>query len=363
MNDEYVPEICVWEITLKCNMKCIHCGSAAGSAREKELSVDECLHVADDLIDLGCSRATFIGGEVFLYDGWEKVARRLSDGGAHVNIVTNAFLMGDKQIKEIKDANLTNVGISLDGMEESHNTIRNSKSSFQRVMKAFDALRKEDIPVSVVTSLLDFNFYDLEPLYNLLVEKEIPAWQIQIATAMGNMADRRAQLLDPSKVPLITRFIREKRNEQNMRVYAGDDIGYYDENELYLRGRPGVISAWQGCQAGLRVVGIDSIGNVKGCESLYSDVFIEGNLREESLKEIWTKEGNFAYNRNFDVSQLAGACEGCDKGPRCRGGCRGSCYFTTGYRFENPYCCYPGKRVNIKNSGPMMAKTLADNSR
>jgi hypothetical protein len=50
-------------------------------------------------------------------------------------------------------------------------------------MKAFDALKK-DIPVSVVTSLLDFNFYDLEPLYNLLVEKEIPAWQIQIATAM-----------------------------------------------------------------------------------------------------------------------------------------------------------------------------------
>ena len=81
-----------------------------------------------------------------------------------------------------------------------------------------------------------------------------------------------------------------------MRLYAGDDIGYYDENEMYLRNRPGTISSWRGCQAGLRVVGIDSVGNVKGCESLYSDEFIEGNLREESLRDIWCKEGNFAYN-------------------------------------------------------------------
>jgi MoaA/NifB/PqqE/SkfB family radical SAM enzyme len=87
------------EITLKCNMRCIHCGSAAGSAREKELSVDECLHVADDLIDLGCSRATFIGGEVFLYDGWEKVARSYLMAGPCQHS-DKRLLEGDKQIKE-----------------------------------------------------------------------------------------------------------------------------------------------------------------------------------------------------------------------------------------------------------------------
>ena len=65
------------------------------------------------------------------------------------------------------------------------------------------------------------------------------------------------------------------------------------------------------------------IGNIKGCESLYSDEFIEGNLREESLSEIWYKEDNFAYNRNFDISMLTGSCKGCDKGAICRGGQRG----------------------------------------
>jgi len=71
------------------------------------------------------------------------------------------------------------------------------------------------------------------------------------------------------------------------------------------------------------------------------------DLREESLTEIWTKEGNFAYNRNFEVSMLTGACAGCDKGSICRGGCRGSSYFSSGSLFESRYCNYPGRRPLI----------------
>lgn len=340
---KYMPEFCVWELTLKCNMKCKHCGSMAGKARENELMVDECLDVAEQLVNLGCKQITFIGGEVFLYKGWEKIARKLSDSGLDVNIITNGFLLGDEQISQIKYAKLANVGISLDGMEDNHNNMRNVSNSFEKVMKAFDILNKAGIPLAVVTSLVNSNFGDLRSMYNLLAEKDVKIWQIQIVTPMGNMADKKDVLLNPAKVPLITKFIREKRNEQKIRIYAGDDIGYFDENELYLRNKPGTLCAWSGCQAGLRVVGIDSIGNVKGCESLYSDEFIEGNLREESLSEIWFKKDNFAYNRNFDISMLTGSCKDCDKGTICRGGCRGSCYFTTDSKFENPYCCYPGK--------------------
>lgn len=341
---EYVPENAVWELTLKCNMRCLHCGSTAGTARTNELTLNKCLSIADELLDLGCEQLTFIGGEVFLYNGWEKIAKRLSDGDVKVNIVTNGYLMGDAQIAQIKHANLVNVGVSCDGMEENHNRIRNVKNSFQRVLQAFDRLRREDISIGVVTSLLDFNFADLEPMYELFLEEGVDVWQIQIANAMGNLAAQEGFLMDPAKVPLITEFIKKTRFDLKMRLYAGDCIGYYDENELYLRNPPGTLAPWQGCQAGLHVVGISSDGNVKGCESLYSDEFIEGNLLEESLKTIWFKEGNFAYNRQFDVNQLEGACKGCDKGEICRGGCRSSCFFSTGSLFENKYCCYPGKK-------------------
>lgn len=342
-NSQYVPQACVWELTLQCNMRCIHCGSSAGRARKDELDVNECLRIADDLVALGCRQTTLIGGEVFLYAGWHEVARRLSDAGTIVNIITNAMTLGKKQIDEIRNAKLTNVCISLDGMEANHNRIRNSPRAFEKVLDGIKLLRTEEIPIGIVTSLLDFNFYDLENMYDLLVQNKVVAWQIQVATPMGNMAKNRGLALDPPKMPLITKFIRDKKERQEMRIYPGDDIGYFDEHEMYLRTRPGAICSWNGCQAGLKVIGIDSAGNVKGCESIYSDEFIEGNLRQASLEEIWSKEGNFAYNRQFDTSMLKGRCAGCDKGARCRGGCHGASYFTTGSIFENRYCCYPGK--------------------
>jgi radical SAM protein with 4Fe4S-binding SPASM domain len=340
---QYAPENAVWELTLRCNMKCLHCGSSAGRERANELTVEECLHVADDLLRLGCRQISFIGGEVFLYQGWEKVARRMADGGAKVNIITNAYILGEKQIAQIKDAKLCNVGISLDGMEENHDRIRRRNGSFKKVLGAFEMLRQAEIPIAVVTSILAINLADLDDMYKLLVANGVGAWQIQIVTGMGNIAGKDEFLLDPAKVGQITKFISEKRRNGALRIYAGDDVGYFDEYEAYIRSRPGTISVWGGCKAGIKVVGIDSVGNVKGCVSIYSDKFIEGNLRRESLEEIWTKAGNFAYNRNFDISMLSGACASCDKGSICRGGCRGSAYFSTGSLFESRYCSYPGR--------------------
>jgi radical SAM protein with 4Fe4S-binding SPASM domain len=340
---DYTPNECVWELTLACTMRCIHCGSAAGAPRKDELTVEECLPVADELIALGCRELTFIGGEVFLYTGWEKIARRLTDGGVTVNIVTNASLMGDKQIAQIREAGLVNVGVSVDGMAKNHNRIRNNGDAFRMVTRAFDRLNREDIPAAVVTSLLSINISDLPAMYDFFAQNGVTAWQIQIATPMGCMTENRELILDPRHIPSVTGFIREKRRDGVMRLYAGDDIGYYDENELYLRNRPGTLTVWQGCQAGLSVVGIDSAGNVRGCESLQDDSFIEGNLRTENLTEIWSREGNFSYNRRFTVDSLTGACRECDKASRCRGGCRGMQHFAGPSGGENPYCCYPGK--------------------
>lgn len=337
----YQLKKCVWELTLKCNMRCIHCGSIAGIERKNELTIDECLSIADQLISLGCEDVTFIGGEVFLYKNWENIARKLSENGVLVNIITNGFLMGEKQIKEIEYANLINVGISLDGMKENHNKIRNNKKSFDRVLNAFDRLNERNIPIGVVTTLLDFNFYDLNDMCDLLVENGVDIWQLQIAHPMGSM--KEDFILNPNKIPLLTKFIKDIRYDQKIIVYAGDNIGYYDENEAYIRSIPGNLSVWQGCQAGLSVIGIDSVGNVKGCESIYTENMIEGNLREQSLSEIWNDEDKFSYNRKFKVEYLDGNCRGCKMGKICRGGCRGSNLFCSGNLYENYFCQYNKK--------------------
>ena len=92
------------------------------------------------------------------------------------------------------------------------------------------------------------------------------------------------------------------------------------------------------CSAGLSTLGIDSVGNVRGCESLYDERFIEGNLRQRSLREIWEDESAFSYNRRFEPRMLTGKCASCEMGEYCGGGCRSYNFFAGGKLYESPLC-------------------------
>jgi radical SAM protein with 4Fe4S-binding SPASM domain len=330
---------CNWELTLACTLNCMHCGSRAGRARKDELSLEECFSVADELVVLECKDLTMIGGEVFLFKGWERLSAYLAEKGVLVNIISNGYKIGEPEVEQIKRANLINVGISIDGMEVNHNRIRGKRDAFQRVRNTFDLLDKEGIRVGAVTSLLKFNCADLEDLYTLLLEHGVQVWQLQLVSPMGNMAESDEFVTGPEQVRPIIDFIRKKNRDRRMIVIAADSIGYFDENETYIRGRSSPICCWDGCGAGISSVFIDSIGNVKGCGALYADVFIEGNVRDKSLADIWNNKNAFAYNRKFTTDLLSGKCKGCDVGDVCRGGCRSSNFFSTKSLYSNAFCC------------------------
>ena len=206
-------------------------------------------------------------------------------------------------------------------------------------MKALDALKRNDIPTAVVTSLLQLNLPDLEELYPALLSHGVHMWQLQLVNPMGNMASRRDLILRRDQMPSIIRFIRRKSCERKMIVVAADSIGYYFEDcEAYMRGRLAPICVWDGCQAGITGLFIDSAGNVKGCGALYNDSFIEGNVREKSVADIWNDERTFLYNRAFRPEMLTGSCKGCELGRVCQGGCRASNFFTSNALYENAYC-------------------------
>jgi radical SAM protein with 4Fe4S-binding SPASM domain len=339
-NGEHRVRYCLWELTLKCNLHCMHCGSIAGRARSRELTHEECRPVADEIVKLGTRELTFIGGEIFLYRGWEQIARRVADQGVDVNIMTNAFGLGEAEIRQIQHARLCNVGISIDGMRENHSRVR-GKHSFEHILRAFELLHRADIPIGAITSLLQFNVADLEELYELLLSYGVQVWQLQLVNPMGNMLGRNDLIVRRDQLPGVIEFIRAKASERRMMVLAADSIGYYHgDSEERIRSWREPINCWEGCQAGISSVFIDSVGNVKGCGALYSDVFIEGNVRERSLSEIWHDPTKFAYNRTFEPARLTGECGKCDVGDVCRGGCRASNYFTSGNLYENAFCAH-----------------------
>ncbi|MEA2700072.1 MAG: hypothetical protein QOI66_4343, partial [Myxococcales bacterium] len=86
--DQVRPIYAVWEITLRCDLACVHCGSRAGKARPDELTTAECLALVDQMADLGVLEVTLIGGEAYLRDDWLEIVRALRRRGMRATMTT-----------------------------------------------------------------------------------------------------------------------------------------------------------------------------------------------------------------------------------------------------------------------------------
>lgn len=326
---------CVWEITLACSFSCRYCGSKAGRARQDELTTEECLDVADQLADLGCRRVSMIGGEVFMRRDWKEIAKRLTSLGVRVNLITNGFLFREELIKDLEDVNIESVSVSIDGPKDVHDRYR-QEGSFERAVLAMDTLLEAGIPVSVITTLNAENAEYLPELYAVLRDRKIYAWQLQACSPMGNAAASGIDYrFDMHKV---IGFVAGNMHSAPFALGVADNIGYFTKEEGSIRGNLSGRAYFKGCSAGISSIGIDSVGNVRGCESMYDPAFTEGNLRKESLRSIWEDPERFAYNRKFTKKMLTGRCGECELGEYCGGGCRSYNFFVHGKLYESPFC-------------------------
>jgi radical SAM protein with 4Fe4S-binding SPASM domain len=343
----FSPRACVWELTLACNLRCKHCGSFAGNRRDNELSLEENLSIADQLAALGCRRVTLSGGEPTLHPDWDGIGKRLADHCVKVNLISNGWHWNETHVARAKAAGFVGAAFSLDGFEREHDEFR-QPGSFARVVAAIDACVAGGLPVAVNTTVNKLNQHQLRQLRDFIVEHGAFSMQVQIATASGNMSQHRDLVLDPADlvwlVPELAAICR--LNTRQFFAVAADDIGYYGKPEAGLRDDGGELPFWIGCRAGCQVVGIESSGNVKGCLSLPSSMhgetrFVEGNLRDKPLAELWRADNAFAYNRKYRENQLTGFCRVCRYRDFCRGGCTWTVYCHKGAGGEgNPYCFY-----------------------
>ncbi|KYK28925.1 hypothetical protein AYK20_06390 [Thermoplasmatales archaeon SG8-52-1] len=330
---KYEPRFGLYELTLRCNMNCIHCGSSAGQKRKKELTTEEWNKVTKQLADLNCKEITLLGGEPFIRKDWYEISKEIKDLGIKVTYMSNGFLIGEKVIKKLRKIEPKTVSVSIDGAtKETHDKIRQLKNSFDRCLEVISNLKKAGINTTVITSINKLNFKELPGLRSLLINKDI-VWQLQIAIPLGRF--KKDLLLSLEEYYAAAIFIassRQKYSQKELPIIGTHCFGYYSK---ILRNP--MVFPWNGCQAGISTIGIQSNGDVKGCLSLPIE-FIEGNIRKNTVIEIWQKPGFCSYNRNFKKSYLNNNCIGCKYGKKCRGGCLGVSIGITGRKNGDPYC-------------------------
>ena len=164
------PSCAVWEITLKCNSNCIHCGSKAGKTRPDELNTEESLNLVREIHDCGYKGVALMGGEPLIRDDWYDIAREIKKNKLELSIVTNGLTLNEN-IQELKSLKVDCVSLSLDGgSAKVHDYLRGMPGSFEKTLNAINRLKEEKLPVNVITAVSKTNQYKDEIKFNIKKE-------------------------------------------------------------------------------------------------------------------------------------------------------------------------------------------------
>ncbi len=345
--NEYMPSLVVWEITLKCNLKCLHCGSSAGNARPNELSVKEGLKLCNDLAKLGFKGITLFGGEPFLCKDWYIIGKEIKDLDMKLSIVSNGFVNARKIVPMLAKIEVDSVQIGLDGAsKQTHDYIRNVEGSFDKVIEFLRLSKNTGLSTGAITTITKMNFNEIMRIRDLVIKEDID-WQIQEAIPIGR-CPREMVLSDREyySLGLLIASLRKGYFSHKIFIRGAHNFGFYSKYIPML----GSSTDWKGCWAGKRILGIQSDGGIKGCLTL-SDDFIEGNIRDKDILEIWHDPNTFLYNRNFKMDDLGENCRDCMHGKECKGGCTAKSESLTSSLHNDRHCFYRIEKTFFEDIG------------
>ncbi len=338
------PAYVVWELTLRCDQPCTHCGSRAGSARQGELDTEEALAVVQQLAAMGTDEVVLIGGEAYLHPGFLSIISALRAAKIRPTMTTGGRGITAALATQMAQAGIASVSVSVDGLEKTHDLMRAVRGSFDSATEALRTLSRAGITITANTNVNRLNRGDLEGLYLVLRDLGIAAWQVQITTPLGRAADRPDLVLQPyDLLEVMPRLaaLKMRAFSDGILLMPGNNLGYFGKEEALLRSpTPDGRDHFQGCLAGRFVMGIESDGAVKGCPSLQTDSYVGGSVKDSTLRDIWDASPQLGFTRRRTVDDLWGFCRDCDFAEVCMGGCSFTAHALFGRPGNNPYCHY-----------------------
>ena len=353
------PIYAVWEVTLQCDLACRHCGSRAGHARTDELSTAECLDLVRQMAELGVMEVTLIGGEAYLRDDWTEIIREIRRRGMSTTMTSGGRGITAEKARAAKEAGLESVSISIDGNEATHDRLRGVKGSYQSAFQAMDLMRAAGVKVSTNTQINRLTLPELPELLEALAAHGGHSWQLQLTVPMGRAADEPEVLFQPYDMlelfPLLG-DLKKRADELRVRIWPGNNIGYFGPYESVLKGNMprGHMAS---CGAGRSTLGIEADGAIKGCPSLPTEAWTGGNIRDNSLKDIWERSAPLRYTRDRTVEDLWGYCRTCYYADECRAGCTWTSFVFFGRAGNNPYCHHRALEMQRKGVREIVERT------
>ena len=150
--------VVIWNLIRRCNLACLHCYSISADIDfAGELSTQEVISVMHDLRRYGVPALILSGGEPLLRPDIFEIAAHAKSLGFYLALSTNGTLIDTPMALRVRDAGFHYVGISLDGLRETHDRFRKMPGAFEKSLRALRLLRDMGVKVGVRFTLTQDN--------------------------------------------------------------------------------------------------------------------------------------------------------------------------------------------------------------
>jgi 12,18-didecarboxysiroheme deacetylase len=167
--------VVVWNVTRRCNLKCVHCYAHAKDIFfDNELTTEQGKELIDDLAAYGSPVMLFSGGEPLVRKDLPQLAAYAVEKGMRAVISTNGTLITPKVARTLKEIGLSYVGISLDGMQEINDRFRGVNGAFRNALEGIKNSQEAGIKVGLRFTVNKFNVGEIPKIFQLLEERDIP---------------------------------------------------------------------------------------------------------------------------------------------------------------------------------------------
>jgi heme d1 biosynthesis radical SAM protein NirJ len=367
--------VVIWNLIRRCNLTCKHCYAlSADHDYAGELSTGEVFTVMDDLKAFRVPVLILSGGEPLLRPDLFEVAARAKAMRFYVGLSSNGTLIDAPTASRVAATGFDYVGISLDGLRETHDKFRRLDGAFERSLAAVRLLHARHVKVGLRFTMTALNADDLPALLRLMRDEQVHKFYFSHLNyaGRGNIHRGKDALFAATRDALDLLFerawcaARDAIDEEYVTGNNDADGPYLLQwlrrwhPEMHARWHGALrdhLVAWGGNSSGVNVANIDNLGQVHPDTMWWHHTL--GNVRERPFSEIWadTSEPLMAGLKSRP-RPVGGRCASCVHLDICGGNTRVRAQQVTGDAWaEDPGCYLDDAEIGVTAGQARVAVT------
>lgn len=314
------------QLTNNCNLHCRHCLSDSGKCEKSELTTEQWKKVIDELYNLGVYDIVLTGGEIFTRKDIFELIEYMK-GRFFINILSNALLLTEKDMDRLKELGIYTFQVSLDGASKETNDYIRGEGTYEKIINQIKLLVKRDLTVSIAGTITKRNFNELNDFVKLAEELKVKAVGLGEVIDMGRGVNMSKDLLDEDEMVELNKFtLSQLANHLKNGVVVGPLV----DGDVNFDFSPSSAQERDLCGAIKNAIYISYDGSTSVCLQFAEiDEFKSGNVKDQSVEEIWYDSEMHKKFRNLSVQHCKKCCV-CKFRKICGGSCRAVAYKQTG---------------------------------